>query len=386
MVILLNVLYLSCVPWGFLWSRPQQIPSRLVERGSFNILYVQDPIYLLPQSLIASYRRKDVFLRKKVKDNLSVTNLFLPEFSGRLKFLKEKYGSIVLRSLLKYLNFKPEVAIFYSFSYAFLLPSLNSMNIKIFYDCPDDFSAFYSGVRASKALRTEENLIADSSVVTAVSKVLYKRISKINSHCLYVPNGVDFDHFHKARWLTDKPQEISYLPHPIVGFIGSVRDWINIELICKLAQSHPEYSILLIGPVAFGLEELQKYPNIIMLGARKYESLPSYLSCMDVCLIPFKINKLTLSSNPIKMYEYLAAGKPVVSTPLPEVCDNVSELVYIAKDDEDFIRKVEEAVDETKKPENKTMVARRIRFAQDNSWEKRVDVFERLLRQTLQSH
>lgn len=386
MVILLNVLYLSCVPWGFLWSRPQQIPSRLAERGGFNILYVQDPIYLLPKSLIASYRRKDVFLRKKVTDNISVTNLFLPEFSGRLKFFKEKYGSMVLRSLLKYFNFKPDVAIFYSFSYAFLLQSLNSMNIKIVYDCPDDFSAFYSGVRVSKALRTEENLIADSSVVTAVSKVLYKRISKINSHCLYIPNGVDFEHFHKARWLVDKPQEISSLPHPIVGFIGIVRDWINIELICKLAQSHPEYSILLIGPIAFGLEELQKYPNIIMLGGRKYESLPSYLSCIDVCLIPFKINKLTSASNPIKMYEYLATGKPVVSTPVPEVCDTVSELVYIAKDDEDFIRKVEEAVGETRKPENKTMVARRIRFAQDNSWEKRVDVFERLLRQMLQSH
>jgi len=383
---LLNVLYLSCAPWGFLWSRPQQIPSRLAERGSINILYVQDPIYLFPQSLIASYRKKDVFLRKKVTDNLSVTNLFLPAFFGRLEFLKEKYGSIVLRSRLKYLNFKPEVAIFYSYTYAFLLPSLNSMNIKIVYDCPDDFSAFSGVPDVSKALRTEENLIADSSVVTAVSKVLCKRISKINSHCFYVPNGVDFDHFHKARWLVDKPQEISPLPHPIVGFIGSVEDWINIELICKLAQSHPEYSILLIGPVTFGLEELQKYPNIIMLGARKYESLPSYLSCIDVCLIPFKINRLTSASNPVKLYEYLATGKPVVSTPLPEVCDNVSELVYISKDDEDFIRKVEEAVEEPKKPDYEAMVARRVRFAEDNSWEKRIDVFEKLLRQTLQSH
>ncbi|MGB8781319.1 MAG: glycosyltransferase [Candidatus Bathyarchaeia archaeon] len=380
------MLYLSCVPWGFLWSRPQQIPSRLAERGGINILYVQDPIYLIPRSLIASYRRKDVFLRKKVTDNLSVINLFLPEFSGRLKFLKEKYASMVLRSRLKYFNFKPEVAIFYSFSYAFLLPSLNSMNVKIVYDCPDDFSAFFSGVNVSKALRTEENLVADSSVVTAVSKVLCKRISKINSHCFYVPNGVDFDHFHRATWLVDKPQEISSLKHPIVGFVGIVRDWINVELVCKLAQSHPEYSILLIGPVAFGLEELQKYPNIIMLGARKYESLPSYLSCVDVCLIPFKINRLTSASNPIKLYEYLATGKPVVSTSLPEVCNNVSELVYIAKDDEDFIRKVEEAVDERKKPEYEALVARRIRFAQDNSWEKRVDVFERLLTQVLRSH
>jgi glycosyltransferase involved in cell wall biosynthesis len=185
--------------------------------------------------------------------------------------------------------------------------------------------------------------------------------------------------------LVDKPEEVSRLPHPVVGYIGSVREWINVDLVCKLARSHPEYSILLVGPVAYGLEELERCPNIVMLGARRYDSLPGYLSCMDVCLIPFKMNRLTSASNPIKLYEYLAAGKPVVSTAVPEVCDNASELVYVAEDEEDFVWKVEEAVEESKKPEDKAMVARRIRFAQDNPWEERVDAFERLLRQAVQS-
>jgi len=95
-------------------------------------------------------------------------------------------------------------------------------------------------------------------------------------------------------------------------------------------------------------------------------------------LIPFKINRLTLASNPIKLYEYLSAGKPVVSTALPEVCENASDLVYIARDEEDFVRKVEEAVKEAESP-NKELIMRRINFAKENSWEKRIETIEKLL-------
>ena len=91
------------------------------------------------------------------------------------------------------------------------------------------------------------------------------------------------------------------------------------------------------------------------------------------------LSRLTLASNPIKIYEYLAAGKPVVSTALPEVCENASGLVYIAKDEGDFIRKVEEAVKEAESP-NKELIMRRIKFAKENSWEKRIEIIEKLLK------
>jgi glycosyltransferase involved in cell wall biosynthesis len=147
-----------------------------------------------------------------------------------------------------------------------------------------------------------------------------------------------------------------------------------------LAELHPDYSILIVGPVRHGLDKLKEHANIVMVGHKKFAVLPQYLACMDVCLIPFKLDKLTLASNPIKLYEYLAAGKPVVSTELPEVCNNVSEIVYIGKDDDDFIKKVEEAVSETEKTENEAAILRRINFAKDNSWEKRIDTIEKLLR------
>jgi glycosyltransferase involved in cell wall biosynthesis len=383
----LKILILSAIPWWFLWQRPQQIASRLADRGH-TVVYFQTPIYLAPLTLIENHRRKNMFIVKKTKKNLRIVNLFLPHFLGKLRFVTEKIGLISFKVYLKFLGFKPDDAIFYYSSArydAFLLDALRSRGTGILYDCMDEFSGFPWAPNTSKVLESERNLI-ESSVNIAASRILYEKISRINPNCAYVPNGADFEHFHRATKITERPTETKHLRNPIIGFIGAIYDWIDIDLICELAELHQDYSILIVGPVKFGLEKLEKHSNIVMVGSKKYDILPQYLSCMDVCLIPFKINKLTLASNPIKMYEYLAAGKPVVSTALPEVCNNASEFVYVGKNREDFIRKVEEAVEEPKKPDYEAIVAGRVRFAQDNSWEKRVDVFEKLLRQTLQSH
>jgi glycosyltransferase involved in cell wall biosynthesis len=218
-----------------------------------------------------------------------------------------------------------------------------------------------------------------------VSQALLRKLSRLSSNCVYLPNGADVPHFLEAANAGEKVQELERLGHPIVGYSGAVYDWFDVDLVCKLAELHPEYSVLIVGPVGYGLEEFRKHPNITLVGVKKYDVVPKYVAYMDVCLIPFKINRLTLATCPIKLYEYLAAGKPVVSTAVPEVCNNASEFVYVGESREDFIRKVEEAVEESEKLGNEAMVARRVRFAEDNSWEKRLDVFERLLRQALRS-
>lgn len=371
----------SSIPWDFLWQRHQQIASRLAKKG-FDILYFQNPIYLNPNELIRNYKDGNIFLMKKVMKHLYVVNLFLPDFRGRFKFFAEKPGLLIFKLHLKHLNFKPDIAIFYSIQFVFLLDALRLMKVKILYDCVDEISGFSNLARAGSAiLEAEENLIKTSSTIIASSKTLHEKISKIRSGCVYVPNAVDFEHFNSATQTIEKPPEIKNVKRPIVGFIGAVYDWINVDLLCRLAESHPDYSILLVGPVNFGLDKLKKYSNVIMVGAKKYELLPPYLSFMDVCLIPFKINKLTRASNPIKLYEYLAAGKPVVSTALPEVYNNASEIVYIGKDDDDFIKKVEKAVNESKS-ENKLVVSKRISYARENSWEKRIKTIEKLLSNT----
>jgi glycosyltransferase involved in cell wall biosynthesis len=359
-----------------LWERPQQIASRLARDGH-TMLYLQGPLYL--DALAWIIKSGNLFLRKKITDQLTAVNMFLPPFQGRLKSVSDSLQVPIFRLYLSSLRFKPEVAIFYGIQYVSLLHTLRSMGTKILYDCVDEVSGFSNVVDVGRLLNEEKNLATSSSIVIATSETLRQKLSKLNSNCFLIPNGADVPHFLKATKTSEKIPELEHLRHPIIGYSGAISDWFDVELVCRLAESHPEYSILLVGTVNYGIEKFKQHPNITLLGVRKYEVLPKYLAYMDVCLIPFKINKLTLASNPIKMYEYLAAGKPVVSTDLPEVRASASELVYIGKDGQDFIGKVEGAVDETRKSKNKTMAARRIRFAQNNSWEKRVDMYEKLL-------
>ena len=365
------------------WERPQQIATRLARDGH-TILYIQGPLYLGALSWIIN--SGNLFLRKKITSQLSAVNMFLPPFQGKLKFVSDSLQAPIFKLYLSSLRFRPEVAIFYGIQYVSLLHSLRSMGTKILYDCVDEVSGFSDRGDIGMVLREEKNLVVNSSIVIVTSQALRQKLSKLNSNCFYIPNGADVPHFLKATKASEKIPEIEHLRHPIIGYIGSIFDWFDVDLVCRLAELHPEYSVLIVGPVSHGSEKFKQHPNITLVGVKKYEVVPKYLAYMDVCLIPFKINKLTLASNPIKLYEYLAAGKPVVSTALPEVCNNASEFVYVGKNREDFIRKVEEAVDEPKKPEYEAIVAGRVRFAQDNSWEKRIDVFERLLRQALQSH
>lgn len=365
-----------------LWQRPQQIASRLSKQGH-TILYVQGPVYVYRLGLASPLAGGNLFFRKKITDQLTAVQMFFPltnQRAGKFKFASDSLGVQIFRLYLSSLHFKPDVAIFYFTANNFLLGTLKSMGTKIMYDCIDEVSGFSNVVDVTEALREEKDLVTSSSIVIATSNALRLKLSKLNSNCFYIPNGADFEHFHAALQIKEKPVEIRNIQPPIIGFIGAVYDWINVDLICKLALSHPDYSILIVGPVTHGLGSLKKCPNIIMLGARRYDALPSYLACMDVCLIPFRLNKLTEAANPIKLYEYLAAGKPVVSTELPEIIKNASDLVYIGKNEEDFLRKVEKAVNEAKKAENKEMVAKRIRFAEDNSWEKRVELLETLLK------
>jgi glycosyltransferase involved in cell wall biosynthesis len=246
----------------------------------------------------------------------------------------------------------------------FVLPFIKGG--KIVYDCADDSSAFSS---APPCIGLLENYVSSQAQATIVtSKRLYDRLSRFNKKCFYVPNAADFEHFNSALRIKEKPIDISHLQSPILGFIGAVYDWIDVDLLCEIASKHPDYSILIVGPVEYGWQKLKKHANILMVGRKDYNVLPQYLAFMDVCLIPFKVNKLTLASNPIKFYEYLAAGKPVVSTALPEIVDSGSNISKIAQCRGDFVKKVEEAVNEISDDSKKRL---RIQFAKDNSWEKR---------------
>lgn len=161
--------------------------------------------------------------------------------------------------------------------------------------------------------------------------------------CYLVPNGCNASHFQKYRdgISPKKPVELQNHAGPIIGYMGAWASWVDQELVRHVADSIPEALITVIGP-EFGATVDPSIPNLTYLGMKSHEVLPEYLHFFDVCIIPFKINKITRATNPVKMYEYLAAGKPVVSTALPDIEE--IPFVQTAADYDAFVEQIKKAL------------------------------------------
>ncbi|MBI2683443.1 MAG: glycosyltransferase [Acidobacteriales bacterium] len=186
------------------------------------------------------------------------------------------------------------------------------------YHCVDEYSAFSDA--ASVVAARERELIQACDLVVTSSLKLQESKSALNPNCHLVPHGVDYEHFRKSSDPSlPIAAELKDLSHPVLGFHGLIADWVDVRLIAELAQRRPEWSIVVIGKIDTGISAWSAYKNIRVLGHRPYDHLPEYLRGFDVAILPFVMNELTIAANPLKLREYLAAGLPVVSAPLPEV-------------------------------------------------------------------
>jgi glycosyltransferase involved in cell wall biosynthesis len=211
----------------------------------------------------------------------------------------------------------------------------------------------------------ERILLARADLIFATSTKLQERKSGNKSEALFLPHGVDFEHFRPAADCL-VPEEMKNLQRPLIGMYGTLAPWVDSDLLVQVARAFPQASVVLIGTrTDFPLPE--GVPNLHWLGARPYAELPRYAAHFDVGLIPFRGNELTAYVNPLKLLEYLALGLPIVSTPLPDL-SRFAEHVYIANGSEDFVRKVKLALDD-KAPARRQQ---RIELAARESWETRV--------------
>jgi glycosyltransferase involved in cell wall biosynthesis len=248
---------------------------------------------------------------------------------------------------------------------------------KVVYYCVDEWSAF-SFLDGKLMREMEERLLAQSNLVIVSAEALYTNKCSLNARTYLVPHGVDSEHFARARQPdTPIPSDLNGLPQPIVGFWGLIHEWIDLDLLQHLAKAHPEWSIVLIGKVSVDSSVLSRMPNLYLLGPRPYSSLPGYAKGFTAAMLPFKINRLTDSVNPIKLREYLAAGLPVVSTALPEV-KSYAGVVRIASTPEEFVREMEAAVKDT----SETAARGRMESVAKDTWEARVEYISSLVEQS----
>jgi glycosyltransferase involved in cell wall biosynthesis len=248
----------------------------------------------------------------------------------------------------------------------------------VVYHCVDEFSAF-SDASGPHIADLEERLLRKAHLCITSAERLRERKAKVNPNTVLVRHGVDFDHFVTAcDDRTPVPGDIARLPRPILGFFGLLADWVDLDVFEACARAYPGGSVVILGKIAPGVDvsRLRAFPNVHLLGRKPYALLPGYCKAFDVALMPFRWNELTLHANPLKVREYLAAGLPCVSTPLPEV--EAVGLCRLARRPEEYVQQVEACLREGPGPRRER--AQRIVH---ESWRARVEEIRRHVADTL---
>jgi glycosyltransferase involved in cell wall biosynthesis len=236
------------------------------------------------------------------------------------------------------------------------------------YDCMDELSAFKF---APQSLKDKENeLFTKADMVFTGGYSLYEAKKHRHPEVHPFPSSIDTEHYFKARLYSIDPADQASIPHPRIGFFGVIDERIDLALIEGIARRKPEWHIVMIGPTAkINPDTLPKLPNIHYLGMKHYSELPSYISGWDIAMMPFAHNESTRYISPTKTPEYLAAGKPVISTPIIDVLRQYGRngLVNIAGTPEEFVRVASLELENTDRDEWLQHVNE---FLSQNSWDK----------------
>ncbi len=244
---------------------------------------------------------------------------------------------------------------------------------KIVYDCMDEHAGFSQ--YGAAMLAYEDRLSRGSDLVLATSQRLLEKQRRHNPNTLLVTNAADYEHF---RQQPDRASRFfGSVQRPIIGYYGAISEWFDSDLMSQMARLCPDWSFVLIGRVFnANLSWTKGLANVHVLDEQPYASLAGYLHSFDVCAVPFKMTPLTEAASPIKFYEYLSAGKPVVSVPLPELKPFESRgLVYLAESPQEFVSRIQQALCEDD-VNRKTI---RQEFAKANTWESRFEEIRRAI-------
>ncbi|MBD3108527.1 glycosyltransferase [Bacillus sp. AGMB 02131] len=365
---------ISAGDWEGVQHRPHHFMKRAAKSGR-KVIYMEPPVTLIAplknRALLKSWGRWKQGVRKMAENLYVISPPPILPFGNKYRFINKINQKLIARSLRKALrSFNGELEL-YSFlpSAVDLLDDINFKNI--YYDCVDDHASFTGFINKETMESMERELMEKADVCFATASQLLEDRKSWSSEFHLIPNGAEFEHFSRVQ--TEKlpiPTDILNIHHPIVGFVGGISDWINLKLIEEAAKELPDYSFVMIGPVDTDIEGLKKLKNVYFLGAKSYNELPNYIQCFDMCLIPFKINKLTKSVNPIKMYEYFSSGKPVIATPMQEVV-LFKDIVEIVEDKEQMVQAITNIAENKDKYYSNEAINERQKIGEANSWDSR---------------
>ncbi|MFX0548400.1 glycosyltransferase [Hathewaya histolytica] len=232
---------------------------------------------------------------------------------------------------------------------------------KLLYRCADDISDFRQTCKTYKYF--EEKIIKKADYVFVTANNLIEKKNNIRKDLIYLPNGVELDNFIRERYLI--PDEFKNCKKQKCIYVGAVDHWFDVDLVKYCAEKLPNIEFYIIGSIRCNISIIEQFSNVHILGKKDYNDIPAYLYHCDVGIIPFKLNNLTDSITPIKLYEYMSVGLNVVSTNFKEI-SYIKSPAYISKNYEEFLDNITIALHKRDKDRN-------IEFAKCNTWEKRFD-------------
>ena len=366
-----DIVLFSSSDWMGKWGSRQQIAHLWAERGH-RVLFVEQMAGLEHFAKYSDLRRRR---RQHWHGGIrrQAENLWLaappPLLPGRYYALRiaqwnGRWLARWLKTHLNRLNITDPLHWFYKPEQAALLSYLHGCGTV--YHCIDEHTVGTRGRKNQVIAQLEARLLGGVDMVFANSRLTYENKRPFNRYTFHMPSGANVAHF---RQVLDKQQpihpEVAQLPHPVLVFVGNINEKIDTALLAHVAKSRPDWSLLLIGAVAdwaVDVSALQSLPNAHFLGKRSFSELPAYLRAADICLLPYVSGEATRYRSPLKLYEYLATGLPIVSTPHPEV-DEFHEIISIAEP-VNFV----EAVGQSLQLESDERRQRRLAVAEQHSW------------------
>ena len=351
--------FFGVIDWHFRHQRPQQLALSIAKAGH-KVFYVSvnfedsaDPGFSL-ERLDPNLALFQVFF--KVQGSLSIysqlpTQAQFQQLRDGLRQLWDSSDTIWAVHILQH----P-----FWYRLASFVPAA-----RVVYDCMDYHAGFSNTAKEHDAVEQKMLAGADLTIVTSSFLADYARATA--RHVEIIRNAAEFEHFNAACRPRQGPQN----KRPVIGYYGAIAEWFDADLVAALAAHFTNCDVQLVGSDTAGVgTHLKQYANVQLFGEKPYAELPQWLADFDVCLIPFKVNQLTLATNPVKIYEYLSAGKPVVSVDLPEL-RQFGDLVYRAAQTEGFMEQVQLALNEAKQAGAADLCQRRIDFVRQQTWEKR---------------